>query len=68
MVVGFLGVHEFILGYWLEGGILLAVTVISFGLLFWAPLIVGIIEGIIYLAKSDEEFEATYVRARRPWF
>jgi hypothetical protein len=30
--------------------------------------IIGLIEGIIYLTKSDEEFDATYVYAKRGWF
>jgi hypothetical protein len=30
--------------------------------------IIGLIEGIIYLTKSDAEFDATYVAAKREWF
>lgn len=30
--------------------------------------IVGLIEGIIYLTKTDAEFEAMYVTGRKPWF
>ena len=29
---------------------------------------IGVIEGIIYLTKSDEEFVATYVEGRKGWF
>ena len=43
-----------------------------FGLLGWLAImasgVVGLIEGIIYLTKSDEEFEARYVAQKRPWF
>ena len=43
-----------------------------FGLLGWLAImasgVVGLIEGIIYLTKSDEEFEARYVTQKRPWF
>jgi TM2 domain-containing membrane protein YozV len=30
--------------------------------------IVGLIEGIMYLTKSDQEFVATYIQGRKPWF
>ncbi len=30
--------------------------------------IVGLVEGIIYLTKSDEEFVQTYVVNKKPWF
>ena len=42
------------------------------GFLGWlaaaASGIIGFIEGILYLTKSDEEFEARYVAQTRPWF
>ena len=30
--------------------------------------IVGLIEGIIYITKTQEEFEQTYVFNTKPWF
>ena len=30
--------------------------------------VIGLIEGIIYLTKTDEEFVATYVTNKREWF
>ena len=30
--------------------------------------IVGFIEGILYLVKSDDEFEQTYILHQREWF
>jgi hypothetical protein len=30
--------------------------------------IVGIIEGVIYLTKSDEEFVRTYIQNKKGWF
>ncbi len=30
--------------------------------------IIALVEGIIYLTKSDEEFEATYVEGHKGWF
>jgi len=30
--------------------------------------IVGLVEGIMYLTKSDEEFYNTYQAGKKPWF
>ncbi|HXT62291.1 MAG TPA: TM2 domain-containing protein [Pyrinomonadaceae bacterium] len=63
IVVGAFGVHKFILGYTNEGIIQLIL-----GLCFGIGGIIGIIEGIIYLTKSDEEFVRTYIQNKRGWF
>ncbi|WP_343487209.1 NINE protein [Allomuricauda sp. d1] len=76
IIVGSLGVHKFILGYNKEGFILLGITVVGMVLtcvgvgvfLVWATGLVGLIEGIIYLTKSDEEFYNTYQVGKKPWF
>ena len=78
ILLGSFGVHKFILGYQQEGIILLAVTVaawiiamITCGIgvpLVFIPSIVGIVEGIIYLTKSDEDFVNTYIVNKKPWF
>ena len=33
-----------------------------------AIAIVAIVEGVIYLTKSDEEFNQIYVEGQKPWF
>ena len=68
IVIGALGIHKFILGYTGPGLIMLLVTVLSCGLA--APVfgIIGLIEGILYLTKTDEEFVRTYVDNRKDWF
>jgi TM2 domain-containing membrane protein YozV len=74
--LGGFGVHKFILGYNQEGIILAAVTLLGIitscifvGALFvWIPGVIGLIEGIIYLTKSDEEFYHTYQVNKRSWF
>jgi len=76
IIFGSLGVHKFLLGYNKEGFILLGVTIAAYvlscfavGLLFiWIPTVIGLIEGIIYLTKSDEEFYNTYQVGKKPWF
>lgn len=78
ILLGGLGVHKFILGYSGTGGIMLGATlggvVLGFftcGVTFIAVSamhIIGLVEGIIYLTKSDEEFVRTYVDGRKEWF
>ena len=64
ILVGWLGVHKFSLGYTTEGIIHLVLGVVSCGL----TSIISIIEGIIYLTKSDEEFVRTYIQNKKGWF
>lgn len=72
IVIGSLGIHKFILGYQKEGIIMLVITLVlgavTCGIGASAMWVVGIIEGIIYLTKSDEEFYNTYQVGRKPWF
>lgn len=54
--LGWIGVHKFYLGRVGAG--------IAYLLFFWTgiPAIIGLVEGIIYLASSDEDFYYKYVR------
>ena len=58
ILIGGLGIHRFMLGDTV-GGILRIV-------LCCVPI--GLIEGIIYLTKTDEEFYQTYVVEKKGWF
>ena len=68
ILLGSLGVHKFILGYTTEGIIMLLVTVLTCGFAAIITSIIGIVEGIIYLTKSDEEFVRTYLQNKKGWF
>lgn len=68
ILLGALGIHKFYLGYNKEGIIMLLVSLLTFGFLAWVMSIIGLVEGIMYLMKTDAEFEATYVYGRKPWF
>ena len=79
IVLGGLGIHKFVLGYTVEGVIMLLTSVIiapivavvtcGFGFIAcFAMPIIGIIEGIIYLTKSDEDFVRTYIYEHKGWF
>ena len=66
--LGWLGIHKFILGYSTPGIIMLLVTILTFGFGGIVIAIIGLIEGIIYLTKSDEEFYNIYIARERHWF
>jgi TM2 domain-containing membrane protein YozV len=68
ILLGSLGVHKFMLGMTTEGIIMLLISLLTCGL--GAPVmhVVGIIEGVIYLSKSDAEFYQQYVVEKRAWF
>jgi len=68
LLLGPFGIHKFILGYQTEGIIMLLVSLLSCGMLAIVMQIIGIIEGITYLTKSDEDFVRTYVEGRKGWF
>jgi TM2 domain-containing membrane protein YozV len=70
IVLGAFGVHKFVLGYTKEGIIMLVVGLLG-GLLCFPYVIVqviGLIEGIMYLTKSDEEFDRIYIQGKKTWF
>jgi TM2 domain-containing membrane protein YozV len=68
IVLGWAGVHKFILGYTTEGVIMLVISLVSCFTLAIVPSVIGIVEGIIYLTKSDEEFVRTYLQNKKGWF
>ncbi len=68
ILLGSLGIHKFILGYTGAGLIMLLVTLLTCFLASPIMHLIGLIEGIIYLAKSDQDFVRTYVDGRREWF
>ena len=76
IIFGCLGVHKFVLGYQKEGIIMIAVSVAGMALSFLcipifattAMSVIGLVEGIMYLTKSDEEFVNTYIANKKPWF
>jgi TM2 domain-containing membrane protein YozV len=61
ILLGAWGVHRFMLGD-ITGGIIRIVLCCG------VFNIIGIIEGIIYLTKTDEEFYQTYVVEKKAWF
>ncbi|MFW9260357.1 hypothetical protein A4S05_26700 [Nostoc sp. KVJ20] len=68
ILLGALGIHKFILGYKTEGLIMLLVTLLTFGLGGAIMGIIGLVEGIIYLTKTDEQFLNAYIVEKKGWF
>ena len=68
ILLGSLGVHKFMLGQTGAGIAMLLITLLTCGLGGFVTHVIGIIEGIIYLTKTDEEFHQIYVVERRSWF
>lgn len=64
ILLGGLGAHKFYLGYTSTGVIQLIVSLITCGF----GSVIGLIEGIIYLTKSDKEFIRTYQVGEKKWF
>ena len=62
ILLGAFGVHRFYLGDTTGGIIRIALSFVCLG------GIVGLIEGIIYLTKTDEEFVELYINQKKAWF
>jgi TM2 domain-containing membrane protein YozV len=62
LLLGGIGVHKFVLGQIGAGIIMLLLACTGI------PAIIGFIEGIIYLTKSDEEFIRIYQVEKKAWF
>ncbi len=64
ILLGGFGVHRFLLDDAKGGLIRLAITVVTCG----AGSLIGLIEGIMYLIKTDEEFVKEYQVGKKAWF
>ncbi|MEM7552963.1 MAG: hypothetical protein AAF378_02495 [Cyanobacteria bacterium P01_A01_bin.84] len=72
IIFGGFGFHKFILGYLIEGTIMLIVSILGLIFAYGIPLLmmqlIGLVEGMIYLNKSHEEFIESYFMNRQGWF
>ncbi|MBL8889421.1 MAG: TM2 domain-containing protein [Planctomycetaceae bacterium] len=64
ILIGGFGVHRFILGDTTGGLIRIGISIVTCGI----GGIIGFIEGILYLTKSDEDFVRTYIVEKKAWF
>lgn len=76
ILLGWLGIHKFYLGYTTPGIIMLALGIVGIAtsilivgiFIILGVSAIGLVEGIIYLTKQDDEFEEEYVVQKKPWF
>ena len=66
--LGAFGVHKFILGYTKPAVIMLVVSLLTCGVGYFVFQVIGIVEGVIYLTKSNAEFETEYLDGQKDWF
>ena len=64
ILLGGFGVHKFYLGMTTAGIIQLVIGVVTCGV----GSLIGLIEGIIYLTKSDQDFYQQYIVEKKQWF
>ncbi len=75
LFLGCFGIHKFYLGFTVPGLIFLLINTVGFplscftlGMPIFATAIISLIEGIIYLTKSDQEFYQLYEIEKKEWF
>jgi TM2 domain-containing membrane protein YozV len=72
IILGGFGLHKFVLGYTSEGFIMLVISIVggylTYGVTLLIMQLVGLIEGMIYLNKTHEEFVNTYFVHKQGWF
>ena len=70
--LGVFGVHKFYLGYNTAGFVMLAITILgsllTIGIASIVMWVISLVEGIIYLSKSQSAFDLMYVAQKKEWF
>lgn len=65
LFLGVFGAHQFYLGNNVSGIIRIVMTITMYGVVISLPL--AIIEFVLYMTASDDEFHDTYVLRRKAW-
>jgi RNA polymerase subunit RPABC4/transcription elongation factor Spt4/TM2 domain-containing membrane protein YozV len=77
ILLGQFAIHKFMLGYASAGIVVLMISLISLPLicchgLGFIPLIITfviwVVEGVLYLCMSDQQFQKVHGNPQRPWF
>ncbi|MCS7166110.1 MAG: protein kinase [Gemmatales bacterium] len=72
ILLGGLGIHKFFLGLHQAGVIMLVLSlaggVVTCGMAAMVMMVIGIVEGIIYLTKTDKQFYEDYCLRKKEWF
>ncbi len=79
-LLGWCGAHKFYMGYVSSGIVYLLTFLFSLFMIFslffsiigvftiYIPFVFSLVDGILYLTKTDEEFQKLYVEGHREWF
>lgn len=64
ILLGGIGIHRFVLGDTTGGILRIVISIVTCGI----GSLIGFIEGIIYLTKTDEQFVTEYQVGKKAWF
>lgn len=64
ILLGGFGIHRFMLGDTTGGILRIVISLVTCGV----GSLIGFIEGIIYLTKTDEQFVKEYQEGKKAWF
>lgn len=68
LLAGF-GIHKFVMGYNGPGVTYLLVLIFTCGIGSAVVMVwISIVEGVIYLSKTDEDYHRIYIAGRKAWF
>ena len=72
ILLGAFGVRKFYLGDTNAGAMTLTLSLgaglVTYGAATFLISVIGIVKGVIYLSRSEEEFHRTHVQFRKSWF
>jgi len=64
ILFGGFGIHRFVIGDTTGGILRIVISIVTCGI----GSLIGFIEGIIYLTKTDEQFIKEYQVGKKAWF
>lgn len=79
-LLGWCGAHKFYMGYTSSGIVYLLIFLISLFMIFsfffsilgiftiYVPFVFSFVDAILYMTKTDEEFQNIYIEGHREWF
>jgi TM2 domain-containing membrane protein YozV len=68
LFLGCLGIHKFLLGRTGPGLVMLLTTLCTFGFGAFIMAPIGLVEGILYLNRTDDDFQRIYLVGKKAWF
>ncbi len=68
ILLGALGIHKFMLGRNTPGLIMLLTTLLTCGYGAFVMGVIGLVEGVLYLTKTDSQFRDIYIDGQKSWF